>query len=85
MDELIHTKQLLNLLRIVVLNSNVDDFNNRNKFLTAKLLEQGYRYHNLRKAFSTFYNRHTELIVKYNICLKILLQQGKSEPVFMVI
>ena len=24
--------------------SNVDDFNNRNLFLTAKLLKQGYRY-----------------------------------------
>ena len=28
--------------------------NNRNKFLTAKLLRQGYRYHKLRKAFSKF-------------------------------
>ena len=28
--------------------SNVDDFNNRNLFLTAKLLKQGYRYHKLR-------------------------------------
>ena len=25
--------------------SNVDDFDNRNLFLTAKLLRQGYRYH----------------------------------------
>ena len=25
--------------------------------------------------------RHSELIVKYNICLKTLLQQGISEPV----
>ena len=29
-----------------------DDFNNRNLFLTAKLLKQGYRYHKIRKAFS---------------------------------
>ena len=29
------------------LSSNVDDFNNRNLFLTAKLLKQGYRYHNI--------------------------------------
>ena len=26
-------------------SSYVDDFNNRNRFLTAKLLKQGYRYH----------------------------------------
>ena len=62
--------------------SNVDDFNNRNLFLTAKLLKQGYRYHKIRKAFSTFYHRHSELIVKYNIWLKTLLQQGIWEPIF---
>ena len=32
----------------------VDDFNTRNKCLTAKLLKQGYRYHKLRKAFFKF-------------------------------
>ena len=47
--------------------SNVDDFNNRNLFLTAKLLKQGYRYHKVRKAFSKFYHRHSELVVKYKI------------------
>ena len=62
--------------------SNVDDFNNRNLFLTAKLLKQGYRYHKIRKAFSKFYHRHPDLIVKYNIWLKTLLQQGLSEPIF---
>ena len=61
--------------------SNVDDFNNRNLFLTAQL-KQGYRNHNIRKAFSKFYHRHSELIVKYNIGLKTLLQQGISEPIF---
>ena len=25
--------------------SNADDFNNRNKILTSKLLRQGYKYH----------------------------------------
>ena len=62
--------------------SNVDNFNNRNLVLTAKLLEQGYRYHSVRKAFSNFYHRHSELIVKYNIGLKTLLQQGISELIF---
>ena len=55
----------------------MDDFNNRNLFLTAKLLKQGYRYHKIRKAFSKFYHRHSELIG-----FKTLLQQGISEPIF---
>ena len=62
--------------------SNVDDFNNINLFLPAKLLKQGYRYHKIRKAFSTLYHRHSELIVKYNIGLKTLPQQGISEIIF---
>ena len=33
-------------------------------------------------AFSKLYHRHSELIVKYNIGLKTLLQQGISEPIF---
>ena len=61
--------------------SNADDFNNINLFLTAKLLKQGYRYHEIRKAFSKFYHRHSELIVKYNTGLKTLLKQGISEPI----
>ena len=53
-----------------------------NKYLTAKLLKQGYRYYKIRKAFSKFYHRYSELIVKYNIGLKTLLHQGISEPIF---
>ena len=63
-------------------NEFINDFNNRNVFLTVKLLKQGYRYHKIQKAFSKFYHRHSELIVKYNIGLKTLLQQGISEPIF---
>ena len=48
----------------------MSDFNNRNQFLTIKLLKQGYQYHKLRKVFSKFYYRHSEMIVKYNIDLK---------------
>ena len=70
------------LIRFVKVCSNVNDFNNRNLFLTAKLLKQGYRYYKIRKAFSKFNHRHSELIVKYNIGLKTLLQQGISEPIF---
>ena len=78
----VYISQLIRFARVC---SNVDDLNNRNLFLTAKLLKQGYRYHKIRKAFSKFYHRHSELIVKYNIGLKTLLQQGISEPIFMVI
>ena len=70
----VYISQLIRFARVC---SNVDDFNNRNLFLTAK-----YRYHKIRKAFSKFYYRHSELIVKYNIRLKILLQQDISEPIF---
>ena len=34
-----------------VVQSNVDDFNNRNLFLTAKLLKQVYIYHKIVKHF----------------------------------
>ena len=59
-----------------------NDFNARNKSLTAKLLQQGYRYHKLRKTFSKFYRRHYELVSKFNVGLKTLLHQGLSEPEF---
>ena len=75
----VYISQLIRFARVC---SNVDVFNNRNLFLTAKLLKQGYRYYKIRKAFSKFYHRHSELIVKYNIGLKTLLQQGISEPIF---
>ena len=75
----VYISQLIRFARVC---SNVDDFNNRNLFLPAKLFKQGYRYHKIRKAFSKFYHRHSELIVKYNIGLKTLLQQGISEPIF---
>ena len=58
------------------------DFNARNKSLTAKLLQQGYRYHKLRNTFSKFYRRHYELVSKFNVGLKSLLHQGLSELEF---
>ena len=45
----VYISQLIRFSRVC---SHVDDFNTRNKSLTAKLLKQGYRYHKLRKAFS---------------------------------
>ena len=35
-------------------------FNTHNKLLTAKLLNEGYRYRKLRKAFSKFNRRHSD-------------------------
>ena len=46
----VYISQLICFARVC---SNVDDFNNRNLFLTAKLLKQGYRCHKIRKAFLT--------------------------------
>ena len=46
--------------------------------MTSKLLKQIKTV----KHFSKFYYQHSELNVKHNICLKTLLQQGISEPVF---
>ena len=86
------------LIRFARASSNLNDFYNRNKALTAKLLRQGYRYFKLRKAFSKlyrrhslslfstsfskFYRRHSVLLEKYSVSLKTLLQQGISEPEF---
>ena len=50
------------LIRFARVSSHVDDFNTRNKVLTAKLLRQGYIYHKLRKAFSKFYRRHFDIV-----------------------
>ena len=42
------------LIRFARVCSNVDEFNKRNLFLTARLLNKGYRYHKIRNAFSKF-------------------------------
>ena len=60
----VYISQLIRFARVC---SHVDDFNTRNKCLTAKLLKQGYRYHKLRKAFSKFYRRHYELISIFDV------------------
>ena len=75
----VYISQLIRFARVCC---HVDDFNTRNKCLTAKLLKQSYRYHKLRKAFSKFYRRHYELISKFNLGLKSLLHKGISEPEF---
>ena len=54
------------LIRFARVSNHMVDFNARNKSLTAKLLQQGYRYHKLRKTFSKFYRRHYELVSKFS-------------------
>ena len=61
------------LIRFARASSNLNDFNYRNKALTAKTF---------RKAFSKFYRRHSALLEKYSVSLKTLPQQGISEPEF---
>ena len=62
------------LIRFARVSSHVDDFNTRNKVLTAKLLRQGYRYHKLRKAFSKFYRRHFDIVsVSPHVCFILVL------------
>ena len=75
----VYISQLIRFARVC---NHFTDFNARNKCLTAKLLQQGYRYHKLRKTFSKFDRRHYELISKYNVGLKTLLGEGLSEPEF---
>ena len=58
------------------------DLNGGNKFFTAKLLRQGYRYHKLCKAFSISYRGHFELIEIYHVSMKKLLQQGVFDTKF---
>ena len=78
----VYISQLIRLARVC---SNVDDFNNKNLFLTAKLLKQGYRYHKIRKTFPKFYHKHSKLIVKYNIGLKLFYNKAYQNLYFMVI
>ena len=47
----VYISQLISFARVC---SSIDDFNNINLFLTAKLLKQGYKYHKTREAFSKF-------------------------------
>ena len=75
----VYISQLIRFARVC---NHVADFNARNKCLTVKLLQQGYRYDKLRKTFSKFYRRLYEFISKFNVGLKTLLREGLSEPEF---
>ena len=70
------------LVRFAGVSGRVVDFGARDGGLASRLLQQGYRYHKLRKTFSEFYRRHYELISKFSVGLEALLHQGLSEPEF---
>ena len=69
------------LIRFARACSKVSDFNYRNQVITDKLLQQGFRYHKLRRTFTKFYRRNDSLLEKYNTCLKTLLK-FISQPAF---
>ena len=51
-------------------------FQRQKPILDCLVIKKGYQYHKIRKVFSTFYHIHSELIVKYNTGLNIILQGG---------
>ena len=75
----VYSSQLIRFARAC---SSVEDFSERNRIITEKLLKQGYRFDKLRKTFSKFYHRNPSLVSKYNCSLKYLLRQGVSHPEF---
>ena len=77
----VYISQLIRFARVSI---HVTDFNTHNKLLTVKFLNQVYRSHKPRKAFSKFYRRHSHLLSKFNVELKSLLQQDLSEHEFNV-
>ena len=60
----------------------MSDFNDKNRFITEKLLKQGYRYHKLVKSFTKFARKYGHLIEKFNCTRKFLIVKGISHPDF---
>ena len=75
----IYISQLVRFARVC---NNVSDFNERNLFITGKLLHQGFRYHKLVKTFTKFYYRYKDLILKYKTTCKKLIVSGINHPIF---
>ena len=75
----VYISQLVRFARVC---NCVLDFNERNLFITQKMLNQGFRYHKLVKSFTKFYYRFKDLIRKYDKTCKYLLQTGISHPHF---
>ena len=78
----VNISQLIRFTRVCF---NVDDLKHRYLFLTAKLFNQGYIYHKIRKAFSKFYDRHSKLIVRIQHWVKNSSATRHTNLCFMVI
>ena len=75
----VYISQLVRFARVC---NNVNDFNERNLFITEKLLHQGFRFHKLIKTFTKFYYRYRDIINKYNSTCRLLIRLGISHPIF---
>ena len=75
----VYISQLVRFARVC---NNIGDFNERNLFISEKLLHQGFRYHKLVKTFTKFYYRYKDLFNKYNATCKHLIKEGISHPKF---
>ena len=75
----VYISQLVRFARVC---NNVHDFNERNLFITDKLLHQGFRYHKLLKTFTKFYHRYKDTILKYNSTCRNLIRSGIAHPTF---
>ena len=72
------------LIRFARVSSHVDDFNTRNKVLTAKILRQAYRYYKIRRAFlKKKLRRDFDIVSKYNVGLKTFFWKAFQNLNFM--
>ena len=70
------------LVRFAGVSGRVADFGARSRILAGKLLRQGCRCRRLRVTFSGYCRRRFELVSKFKVGLRFLLQRGLSEPEF---
>ena len=68
------------LIRFARVSSTVADFNIRNEMFSCQTSPTGLSVSKTSKDFSKFYRRHFELVSKFSVGLKTLLNQGLSEP-----
>ena len=69
------------LIRFARVSSHVDDFNTRNKVSTANFSDKDIDIIKFVRRFQNFYRRHVDIVSKYNVGLKRLLE-GLSKPEF---
>ena len=75
---------VLQLIRFARVSSHVTDFNTRKKLLTVKLLNQGYRYHKLRKRFLSFIDFIPIQFLNSILDLNLFCNKAYRNPNFMV-